>query len=59
MRCHLLKDTASGAPQHPLHTYMGTSSTAEGNATEQCLNEFKVLIFGFFLHFKRRVLMAV
>lgn len=36
-RVHLLKDTGSGACQHPLRTYTGTSSTAEGYATEQAL----------------------
>jgi len=41
-RVHLLKDTASGAKQHPLRTYMGTSSTAEGDATEQLVAFLKV-----------------
>lgn len=41
-RLHYLKDTASGARQHPLRTYMGTSSTAEGDATEQLFKHLKV-----------------
>jgi hypothetical protein len=41
-RHHLLKDTGSGAKQHPLRTYMGTSNTAEGDATEHLLNQLKV-----------------
>src|SRR5690242_10370139 len=36
--CHLLKDTASGAPQHALCMYLGTSATAEGNASEQLVH---------------------
>lgn len=36
-RVHLLKDTGSSGKQHPLRTYKGTSSTAEGDGTEQVL----------------------
>jgi hypothetical protein len=41
-RVHLLKDTASGAAQHELRQYQGTSRTAEGDATEQLLLQLKV-----------------
>lgn len=41
---HLLKDTASGAPQHPLQTYKGTSHTAEGDASDQALQQLKVCV---------------
>jgi len=41
-RNHLLKDTASGARQHPLRTYQGTASTAEGDSSAQLLTHLKV-----------------
>jgi hypothetical protein len=41
---HLLKDTASGAKQHELRTYVGTSATAEGDATEEILIHLKVYL---------------
>jgi len=36
-RQHTLKDMASGARQHELHTYKGFAATAEGDATTQVL----------------------
>jgi hypothetical protein len=39
---HILKDTVSGAPQHKLWTYQGTSSTAEGDGTAAALKLIKV-----------------
>jgi len=41
-RHHMLKDTASGARQHPLRTYKGTANTAEADGSEQLLLHVKV-----------------
>jgi regulatory protein YycH of two-component signal transduction system YycFG len=38
----MLKDTASGAHQHPLRTYKGTANTAEGDGSRQVLKYITV-----------------